>query len=86
MLFSPTLKPNPNAVFIQTHIPRTGGTSFRHLLLRAFGTDAFIHNYNGELQNATQAQIDQCRFIAGHVPYGMHEYFQIGRASCRARV
>lgn len=76
MLFKPTLKPSAKAVFIQTHIPRTGGTSLRLLFQRAFGKDAFIHNYDGELDTASAAQIDACRFTAGHVPYGVHRYFK----------
>lgn len=75
MLFKPDLKFNDKAVFIQTHIPRTGGTSLWGLFHKLFGADAFLHAYKGGIEAAAPAAVARCRFTSSHMPYGQHEYF-----------
>lgn len=62
------------------HIPKTGGTSFYQILRQTFDDRVFVP-YNIESENAksianlSAEQAKPYKVIAGHMPYGAHEYF-----------
>ena len=75
MLITKDSKINDDAIVIQVHIPRTGGTSLCLLFNQVFGADKCLMNYDGELREKKPTELANVRYMAGHFGYGAHESF-----------
>lgn len=54
-----------------THIPKTGGTSFKRSVIDKNIEENRIYNFHG-IRGFIKASINNYRFIEGHYPYGVH--------------
>lgn len=55
-----------------THIPKTGGTSFKRSVIDANISKGSIYNYYG-MNGLLKDNLDGCKFVEGHYPYGIHK-------------
>lgn len=53
------------------HVPKTGGTSFKHSCININFLKSEIYDYKG-LMSFARASLDGMKFVNGHIPYGIH--------------
>ena len=77
-----------DSVVIFMHIPKTAGTSLRHIIQSQFQPNNVFEFYNLKTQppkvrkgiekynNLSEAQKKRIKFVSGHVGFGLHEFLQ----------
>jgi hypothetical protein len=75
-----------DSIVIFTHIPKTAGTSLRHIIQSQFQPQQVFEFYHLKTQppkarkgiekynNLTEAQKKVIKFVSGHVGFGLHEF------------
>lgn len=66
-------------ILLQTHIPKTGGSTLSHGLMNIVGAvhtmDLRLNRRVG-IDEMSQADLDDLHFLTGHFRFGMHERFK----------
>lgn len=71
-------------MFIFTHIPRTGGTSFRFHFKNEVKKNIKIEAHKKYFLNKKYNIKNNIFYIQGHIPYGIHKYFNnINKKECK---
>lgn len=64
------MQANPSLLLF-THIPKTGGTSFKESVIKPNIYPEHIYKFLG-LRKFLSANLDEFEYIEGHYPYGIH--------------
>lgn len=62
-------------LFVQVHVPRTGGTTLRNQLHEMLMPEQCLMNYRAEIEYLSDAELNRYQLVSGHFSYGMHRYF-----------
>jgi hypothetical protein len=60
------------------HVPKTAGSTFRHIIQRQYDSSSILHLYDSdfgeELSAISPNQIDRLRVVMGHFYFGAHNF------------
>ena len=84
--FSQSQNPEADSIVIFMHVPKTAGTSLRHIVQSQFQPQNVFEFYNLKTQppkvrkgiekynSLSKAQKKSLKFVSGHVGFGLHEF------------